>query len=181
MSNFAEIAVKHESGLLSPKRAHTTNYLRWSLASLLVLLVLPGLARASNYALEEIPHMIPANDAAKLKAAGVPTTFALLEKGADAAGRKTLAKTTHIPARTLDGWVQMADLLRVRGIGPEMARLLTAAGVKTVAELKTQDPDTLMAAISKANSKSHLTEKMPEVEHLKGWIEQAKTLPIVLK
>jgi hypothetical protein len=38
-----------------------------------------------------------------------------------------------------------------------------------------------MAAISKANSKSHLTEKMPEVAHLKGWIEQAKTLPIVLK
>ena len=158
-----------------------TTHLRWSLASFVMLLLLPGLARASNYALEEIPQMIPAADAAKLKAAGVPTTFALLEKGADAAGRKTLAKTTHISARTLDGWVKMADLLRVRGIGPEMARLLTAAGVKTVADLKTQDPDKLLDAISKANSKNHLTEKMPETEHLKGWIEQAKSLPIVLK
>jgi len=43
-----------------------------------------GTAHASNYALEEIPQAIPAADAAKLKTAGIATTFALLEKGAEA-------------------------------------------------------------------------------------------------
>ncbi len=49
-------------------------------------------ARASNYALEEIPQAIPKGDADKLKAAGISTTFALLEKAADLKSRKALAK-----------------------------------------------------------------------------------------
>jgi predicted flap endonuclease-1-like 5' DNA nuclease len=138
-------------------------------------------ARASNYAVEEIPQAIPAADAARLKAAGVSTTFALLEKGADAAGRKALAKQTKIAEKTLESWVQMADLLRVRGIGPDVARLLTAAGVKTVAQLKTQTAAELSDAIMKATSKLKLSENPPSTEHLSAWIEQAKTLPIVLK
>src|SRR5690348_9580840 len=111
---------------------------RLRLVSAFALLLAPAVALASNYALEEIPQAIPAPEAAKLKGAGVSTTFELLERGADPSGRKALARKAHIPARTLLGWVQMADLLRVRGIGPDVARLLTAAGVKTVAELKTQ-------------------------------------------
>jgi predicted flap endonuclease-1-like 5' DNA nuclease len=141
----------------------------------------PAPARASNYAVDEIPQAIPAADAARLKAAGVPNTFVLLEKGADAAGRKKLAKQTKIAETTLEGWVQMADLLRVRGIGPDVARLLSAAGVKTIAQLKTQAPAELSDAIMKANSKLKLSENPPSAEHLSAWIEQAKTLPIVLK
>jgi predicted flap endonuclease-1-like 5' DNA nuclease len=124
-------------------------------------------AFASNYALEEIPQAIPAADAQKLKAVGIGTTFQLLERGAELKGRKELAHATHIPEKMLDGWVQMADVMRVKGVGPDVTRLLAACGVHTVAQLKT-------------HSKQHLSENPPSMEHLQAWIAQAQTLPIVL-
>ncbi len=75
----------------------------------------------------------------------------------------------------------MADLLRVKGIGPDVARLLSAAGVRTVAQLKAADPAKLNDAITAANTKQHLSENPPSIDHLKAWIQQAGTLPIVLK
>jgi predicted flap endonuclease-1-like 5' DNA nuclease len=137
-------------------------------------------AHASNYALEEIPQAIPAPDAAKLKAAGIPTTFALLEKASEPKDRKRLAKTTKINEKQLESWVQMADVLRVRGIGPDVARLLAAVGVLTVAQLKSSNANELNDEIAKVNSKQHLSENPPSLEHLSAWIAQAQTLPIVL-
>jgi predicted flap endonuclease-1-like 5' DNA nuclease len=145
-----------------------------------LLLAVPLVAQASNYALEEIPQAIPAAEAAKLKSAGITTTFALLEKAADPKDRKALAKTTKIAEKTLESWAQMADLLRVRGIGPDVARLLAAAGIHTVAQLKTANASAVSDEIVKVNSKQHLSENPPSVEHLQGWIQQAQTLPIVL-
>jgi predicted flap endonuclease-1-like 5' DNA nuclease len=153
---------------------------RW-VVSAIALVLCGGIARASNYALEEIPQAIPAAEAAKLKAAGVPTTFALLEKAGDAKGRRALARDTKIAEKTIEGWAQMADLLRVKGIGPDVARLLAAAGIKTVAQLKSADAAKVADEIVKVNSKNKLSENPPSVEHLKAWIEQAQTLPIVLK
>jgi predicted flap endonuclease-1-like 5' DNA nuclease len=152
-----------------------------SFASLLTSgLFMIGTAHASNYALEEIPQAIPAPEAAKLKSAGITTTFALLEKAAEAKDRKSLARTTKIAEKTIEAWAQMADLLRVRGIGPDVARLLAAAGVHTVAQLKTANASALSDEIGKVNSKQHLSENPPSVEHLQSWIQQAQTLPIVL-
>ncbi len=146
-----------------------------------ILISLVGVAHASNYDLSEIPQAIPAPDAAKLKSVGVTTTFALLEKGGEAPARKTLAKQTRIAEKTLEAWIQMADLLRVKGIGPDVARLLAAAGVKTVSMLKSADATALNDEIGKVNSKQHLSENPPSKEHLEAWIKQAQTLPIVLK
>lgn len=142
---------------------------------------LPGLARASNYELDEIPQAIPSAEAAKLKAAGVPTTFALLEKGAAAKDRKALAKQTKISEKTLESWVKMADLMRVKGIGPEAAKILSAAGTGTVATLQKADAAKLSEEISKVNTKQKLSENPPNQENVQAWIEQAQTLPIVLK
>ena len=86
-------------------------------------------AHASNYALEEIPQAIPAADAGKLKAQGIGTTFQLLEKAGDAKARKELAKAAKIPEKTLESWVQMADVMRVKGVGPDVTRLLGASNL----------------------------------------------------
>ena len=158
-----------------------TNATAKLVSALLVVGALAAPAAASNYALEEIPQAIPAADAAKLKAAGVPTTFALLEKAADTRSRKSLAKETKISERMLEGWVQMADVLRVKGIGPDVARLLAAVGVKTVAQLRGSDATKLEADILKVNEKAQLSKNPPSKEHLAAWIGQAKELPIVLK
>ncbi len=149
--------------------------------ALAVVLGAAATAHASNYALEEIPQAIPPADAARLKAAGVPTTFALLEKAGDAKARRTLAREAKVPEKTLEAWVQMADLLRVKGIGPDVARLLGAVGVHTVVQLKTSDAAKLEAEILKVNSKQELSKNPPSKEHLDAWIQQAQTLPIVLK
>ena len=144
------------------------------------LMALAATARASNYALEEIPQAIPAADAGKLKAQGIGTTFQLLEKAGDPKSRKELARAAKIPDKTLETWVQMADVMRVKGVGPDVTHLLAACGVHTVAQLKTQDATKLNDEIMKVNSKSHLSENPPSVEHLQAWIAQAQTLPIVL-
>ena len=75
----------------------------------------------------------------------------------------------------------MADVLRIKGVGPDVAHLLAACNVRTVAQLKTQDPAKLTDEILKVNSRLHLSENPPSVEHLQAWIAQAQTLPIVLK
>lgn len=148
--------------------------------ALVAVCVLVGTARASNYALEEIPQAIPAADAARLKAQGIGTTFQLLEKAGDPKARKDLAKAAKVPEKSLESWVQMADVMRVKGVGPDVTHLLAACGVHTVAQLKTQDATKLNDEIMKVNSKSHLSENPPSVEHLQAWIAQAQTLPIVL-
>lgn len=156
-----------------------TNPMKVVLA-LFALAALATTARASNYALEEIPDAIPAADAQKLKAQGVGTTFQLLEKATDAKARKELAKAAKVPEKSLEQWVQMADVMRVKGVGPDVTRLLAACGVHTVAQLKTQDATKLSDQISKVNDKQHLSQNPPSVEHLQAWIAQAQTLPIVL-
>ena len=138
-------------------------------------------AFASNYALEEIPQAIPTDAATKLKGAGITTTFQLLEKASDPKTRHELAHATKLPEKTLEGWVQMADVLRIKGVGPDVAHLLAACNVRTVAQLKTQDAAKLNDEIMKVNSRLHLSENPPSVEHLQAWIAQAQTLPIVLK
>jgi len=148
--------------------------------ALIALVALAAIAHASNYALEEIPQAIPPADAAKLKGQGIGTTFQLLEKAGDPKARRDLAKAAKVQEKLLEGWVQMADVMRVKGVGPDVTRLLAACGVHTVAQLKTQDATKLNDEITKVNSKSHLSENPPSVEHLQAWIAQAQTLPIVL-
>jgi len=146
-----------------------------------LLLATSGVARASNYALEEVPMLVPADDAARLRAAGVATTFALLEHGGDVHGRKALAASTHIPVHTLETWIRQCDLMRLRGVGPDVARLLTAVGVLTVADLQKADPEKTEQAILRTNEQQKLSENPPSKDHLAAWIAQAKNLPIVLK
>lgn len=155
-------------------------FLGITLVAVAALWALAANARASNYALEEIPQAIPAADATKLKSQGIGTTFQLLEKASEPKARRELAHAAKIPEKLLEGWVQMADVMRVKGVGPDVTRLLAACGVRTVAQLKTQDATKLNDEITKVNSKSHLSENPPSVEHLQAWIAQAQTLPIVL-
>jgi predicted flap endonuclease-1-like 5' DNA nuclease len=139
-----------------------------------------GAARASNYALEEIPQAIPPGEASKLRGAGIHTTADLLKKGAEPKARKALAAQLKIPDKTIDGWVQMADVLRIKGIGPDVTRLLAACGIRTVEQLKNADPAKVNDEITKVNSRQHLSQNPPSVDHLAAWIAQAQTLPIVL-
>ena len=116
--------------------------------------------------------------AAKLKAAGIRTSGKLLEKAKDAKGRKLLAERTGIDVKCILRWANMADRMRIKGVGEEYAELLEAAGVDTVKELKYRNPHNLAQAMAEANTKRRLVRLLPSEKAVVRWIEHAKKLPL---
>ncbi len=146
--------------------------------SFAVLAARPALA--SHYALTEASRLVPPSDAEKLQKAGVETTEQLLQKAATAKDRKALAKASGLSVPKLTTLAKHCDLLRVKGVGPEMVLLLEAAGVKSIADLSKRDAAGLVAAVESANKGKKITEKLPTEPQLADWIDQAKKLPPVL-
>jgi hypothetical protein len=142
------------------------------------LLALPTTARASDYPLENV---LPKEAAEKLAKQGVTTTAQLLAKGAKRAARKQLVKATGLAAKQLLTWIEMSDVMRIKGVGPEMAKLLRAAKVRRVAKLRRQRAKTLLARMLKANKTKKISQNPPNEGQVKHWIGLAKKLKIVLK
>jgi predicted flap endonuclease-1-like 5' DNA nuclease len=147
----------------------------------LSLTVLVGAARASHYAIVDVPRLVTPAQVDKLHKANVNTTEELLDKASKAKDRKALAKTSGLAAAELLALAKRCDLLRIKGVGAEMVLLLEAAGVKSTAELVKQEPGALTAAVTKANQTSKITEKLPTEPQLSDWIGQAKKLPQVVE
>jgi predicted flap endonuclease-1-like 5' DNA nuclease len=112
--------------------------------------------------------------AAKLRAAGISTVEALLEKGGDPKGRQDLETKTGIGHRLILRWVNHADLFRIKGVGKQYAELLEAAGVDTVVELATRNAENLYAAMVKTNEAKKLVRALPTQADAANWIAQAK-------
>ena len=66
--------------------------------------------------------------------------------------------------------------MRIKGVGEEYSDLLEEAGVETVVELSRRKPDNLYAKIMEINETKKLVRKMPTLENVKSWVEQAKAL-----
>jgi predicted flap endonuclease-1-like 5' DNA nuclease len=113
----------------------------------------------------------------KLKDQGIMTTDGLLSTGSTPKGRKQLADKTGISEKKILEWVNLADLLRIRGVGQEYSDLLEEAGVDTVVELARRNPDNLHEKILEVNKTKQLVRKSPSLNQVKAWIEQAKNLP----
>jgi len=118
--------------------------------------------------------------AEKLTAAGVKTVEALLDAAKDPKGRQTLAEATGLDASRILKWANMADLMRIKGVGEEYSELLEAAGVDTVKELKHRNADNLHAKMEEINEAKKLVRQTPSLKAVGEWIEQAKTLPAIL-
>lgn len=127
------------------------------------------------YKIDEIEGIGPMM-AAKLVNASIKTVEQLLEAGATKSGRKKLAETTGIDEGKILGWVNMADLFRVKGIGQEFSELLEAAGIDTVKELRTRNAANLHAKMQEVNEKKKLTRALPALKTIEGWIEFASKL-----
>lgn len=150
------------------------------LAGLTVPLLVAS-AAASHYAVSDVPTLIGAAEAAKLSKAGASTTEELLQKAATPKDRKALAKASGLPASTLMTLARRCDLLRVKGVGPEMVLLLEASGVKTAADLGKRAAAELTTAANEANKAKKITEKPPTEPQFQDWIDQAKHLPAVIE
>lgn len=129
------------------------------------------------YAIKDIEGIGDAY-ASKLQEAGVKTVAELLERGKSPKGRKDLAKATGIDAKLILKWVNMSDLFRVKGIGPEYSELLEKAGVDTVKELRQRVPENLHAKLAEVNTSAArpLVRALPSLKAVQSWIEAAKHL-----
>jgi predicted flap endonuclease-1-like 5' DNA nuclease len=114
---------------------------------------------------------------AKLKAMGISTTEALLERGGTKKGREEIAQTTGISERSILRWVNHADLFRIKGVAGEYAELLEAAGVDSVRELAQRRADNLHQRLVETNEAKKLVRQVPSQRQVEDWIGQAKTLP----
>ena len=133
----------------------------------------------ANMKIEEIEGIGPAYGK-KLGLAGIGDTNKLLELCCDKKGRKAIAEKTGLSEKQLLSWANMADLFRIKGIGPEFAELLEASGVDTVKELATRNAANLATKMAEVNGEKKLTRTVPSEKVVTGWIEQAKSLPATI-
>jgi len=118
--------------------------------------------------------------AEKLIAVGIETVDQLLKEGACPKGRKALEEKTGIRGDLILTWVNHADLFRVKGVGPQFAELLEAAGVDTVKELRNRNAANLAAKMAEVNEAKHLCKRTPVEKEIAKFIELAQKLePVV--
>ncbi len=114
----------------------------------------------------------------KLKEQGITTAGTLLDMCGSAQGRKQLSNSTGLAEDLILGWLNRADLIRISGVGEEYSDLLEQAGVGTVKELRRRDPGNLHKAMLVTNNEKHLVRRVPSLNRVKCWVEEAMNLPI---
>lgn len=130
--------------------------------------------------LETIEGIGPST-ADKLRAADVATVEGLLKAGATPSGRNQLEGATGISGSRILTLVNMADLMRIKGVGGEYAELLQASGVDTVKELRNRNAGNLAAKMDEVNAEKELTRRVPNADVVSGWVAEAKTLDPVIE
>lgn len=114
--------------------------------------------------------------AACLADKGIRDSAQLLEAATTPAKRKDLADAAGVDTRVILELANRADLSRIKGVAGVFSDLLEAAGVDTVKELATRRADNLHAKIVEVNAAEQRAGRLPTVEDVQGWINQAKAL-----
>ncbi len=116
----------------------------------------------------------------KLEEAGITSLENLLETCCEKKGRKELAEKSGVSEKLILGWVNRADLARVKGISTQYADLLKVAGVDTIPELAQRNAENLQAKMAEINEEKNLVRKIPTASQVQDWVIQAKELPRVI-
>jgi hypothetical protein len=130
-----------------------------------------------SYPIADLEGIAP-GVAVTLKSVGIRTTTRFLELAKRPKDRKLLAERTGIEEKEILRLANMADRMRIKGVGEDYAGLLEAAGVDTVRELKYRNPSNLARAMASANAERNLVELLPSEKAVMRWIAYAKTLPL---
>ena len=118
--------------------------------------------------------------AQKLIEVGIIKVDQLLERCAGPKGRQELAEQTGISDKLILRWTNHADLFRIKGVGPQFAELLEAAGVDTVKEFRHRVPENLQPKLEEVNAEKHLVRRVPSLKEVVKMVAQAKELPPVM-
>lgn len=132
-----------------------------------------------SYRIEEIEGIGP-KYAAALGQVGIRNTNGFLKLCCDRKGRAKVAGETGLTEAQLLKWANLADLMRISGIGPQFSELLEAAGVDTIKELRTRKAENLAARLAEVHHEKRLTRATPSKMQVDRWIEAAKKLDPVI-
>ena len=130
-----------------------------------------------SYSINDISGIGP-DYAERLRSVGIRTTARLLDAARNPKGRKLLAAKTGLDEKRILSWANLADRMRIKGVGEDYAGLLQAAGVDTVKELKYRNPARLARAMAEANAKRKLVRVLPSDQAVQRWIDHAKRLQL---
>jgi predicted flap endonuclease-1-like 5' DNA nuclease len=119
---------------------------------------------------------VGSKDIEVLRNYGIFSTDALLKTAADRRGRRSLSLSTGIPERTILNWVNLADLMRIPGVGQEYSNLLEEAGVDSVRELGTRRPENLHRTVAVLNTEKSLVGRPPSLAEIRRWVAEAKRM-----
>lgn len=116
-----------------------------------------------------------------LKKAKITTTGEILERGICRTSRENLANKLGISERLISKWVNLADLLRVKGIGKKYLKLLDKIGIGNLNKLSKQDPDNILQKINSLDEEDlKKIKRKPSKKTIRRWIEESrKTRKIV--
>ncbi|MHA2391459.1 MAG: DUF4332 domain-containing protein [Promethearchaeota archaeon] len=90
---------------------------------------------------------------------------------------KNLSATTKISDKLINKWVEHADLMRIRGVGPEYADVLNQIGIDSVKEFAQRNPKNTLDRIMELDKKKpDVFRKPPRVEDIEEWREEAKKI-----
>ena len=118
---------------------------------------------------------IEPSQARQFRRSGIRTTRALLRRAATSAGRCDLARRVSLTESQLLEIALQIDLMRIKGIGTRYCDLLNAAGVFTVEELRSQNPETLLAMIVQMNHRRRLARRLPTLDRVAEWVAEAQS------
>ena len=125
--------------------------------------------------LATIPGMEP-EPLSRLEAQGIFTTQQLLERTATKEERENLAHAIGMTTHMLRSLVDRADLMRLPGVGGDLATLLEEAGVNGCKDLQHRNPEHLYARLTEAQESPKSASPLPGIEQITRWIAEAMAM-----
>ena len=90
---------------------------------------------------------------------------------------KELAVKAKISPKLIDKWQEQAELMKIKGIGPEYSEVLNRVGIDSIKELSYRTPESTLEKIVEFDKKQpDVIRKIPKVEELTGWIALANDM-----
>ncbi len=127
-----------------------------------------------SYKIEEIEGIGP-KYAKALEKIGIKKTDELLKlKQKDVVD---VAKKIDVPKKNLDKWIEIADLMRVKGVGEEYSEALNRIGIDSVKEFRHRNAANTLTKLEELDKKfPDILRKLPNVDMISEWISEAKKL-----
>ena len=95
---------------------------------------------------------------------------------------KELAEKTKISPKLIDKWQEQAELMKIKGVGPEYSEVLNRVGIDSIKELSYRTAQSTLDKIVEFDKKQpDVIRKIPKVEDLTGWIKEANDLYVEKK